>query len=500
MAPDEPTAPVVSGPASEVGGRGPSPRPPSGAPGVRRPRSPARFNARTLGLAQGWALLRLALCCAGVYVAAWRPGRPREEIRRRRVVGIARRVVSTLGELKGAFVKAGQFAAVRLDLVPAEAHPLLTSLRDRVPPRPLAEIVAVVEDELGGSLADHFQEFEAEPLGAASVAQVHRARLRDGTPVAVKVQYPWLERSLPADLAWLRRGLRWFGHGRGFDADRLLDEFARGLAEELDFEREARSARAIAGNLAGDAQILVPEVHAAFSRRRVLTVTYHPCVPVTDHPGLARLGVAPRDVLAVIARAYAKQVFVDGLFHADPHPGNLFVIDEPGAEARPRVLFVDFGLSRRLDPALRREIRAAMYALLQRDPEAFLAGMDRMGMIAPGAAPVVRASVKRMFERLSGVGVPLGIGGAQVLALKDEAKALLQETQGVQLPNDLLLYARTMTYVFGLGQELDPEVDVMRLCLPPLLQFLAQKAEPPSGRPASATASRDPGCAAPEAG
>ena len=477
---DEIPAPIAPGPAPVAGQRS-EPRArglaaslpqPVGRPRPRdrfRALSGGRFGLRALGLTQGWQLLRLGLRLGLLRLFGGR------DPRARRVEAI-RRIVATLGELKGAFVKAGQFAAVRLDLVPPEAQPLLTSLRDRVPPRPLAEIRAVVEAELGGSLEDHFAAFEPAPLGAASIAQVHRARLHDGTPVAVKVQYPWLSRSLRADLAWLRFLLRRLGRGGGrFDAERLFEEFARGMAEELDFEREADSARAIAGNLASDDQIVVPEVHPDFSTRRVLTMTYHPCVPLTDAAGLAELGVAGADVVAIVARAYAKQVFVDGRFHADPHPGNLFVLDEPDAARRPRVLFVDFGLSRTLEPELRGEIRKAMYALMQRDAAAFVAGMERMEMIAPGAAPGVVAAVEQMFERLSGVAAPLGLGGAQVLSLKDEAKALLQDTEGVQLPNDLLLYARTMAYVFGLGQELAPETDVMKLCVPPLLQFLAQK-------------------------
>ena len=296
----------------------------------------------------------------------------------------------------------------------------------------------------------------------------------------MKVQYPWLARSLRADLFWLRFLLRRAsGRARRFDVERLFAEFARGMAEEIDFTREAQSASAIAENLASEPQIVVPEVHAALSTERVLTVTYHPCVAITDRDGLARLGVAGADIVALVARAYAKQVFVDGLFHADPHPGNLFVLDEPEAAERPRVLFVDFGLSRRLEPALRGEIRTAVYALIQRDAKGFVAGMRRMEMIAPGAEPAVERAVDTMFERLAGVASPLGLGGAQVLGLKDEAKALLQETPGVQLPNDLLLYARTMAYVFGLGQELAPEADVMKLCLPALLQFLAQKPDAP---------------------
>lgn len=443
------------------------------APAARFSRSRLTGTARALGLLQGAHLAWLALRLAAVWLLAWRPGRSREELRQRRAVAGASRIVHTLGLLKGPFVKAGQFAAVRLDLVPAEVQPRLAALRDRVPPLPFAEVRALVASELGAPLEEIFDDFERVPLGAASIAQVHRARLQDGTPVAVKVQYPWLSRSLPADLFWLRLLLRRLG-GRGrFDAERLFAEFARGMAEELDFEREAASARAIAANLASEPQIVVPAVHERLSTGRILTVTYHPCVPVTDAAGLARLGVAGADVVALVARAYAKQVFVDGLFHADPHPGNLFVLDEPDAGERPRVLFVDFGLSRRLDPELRREIRAAMLALLKRDPDAFVAGMRRMGMIASGAERSVDAAVRHMFERLSGVDAPLGMGASQVLSLKDEAKALLQETPGVQLPNDLLLYARTMTYVFGLAQEIAPEADVMKLSLPALLRFLA---------------------------
>jgi len=461
---------------------------------VGRPAAPRRFRpagalggwARATGLTQAWHLARLGFSLLVLRVrATWPPGttaEARAELQRKRRVETVRRVVATLGELKGAFVKAGQFAAVRLDLVPAEAQPWLASLRDRLPPRPLAEVRSVVEAELGEPLEARFRDFAPEPLGAASIAQVHHATLLDGTPVAVKVQYAWLERSLRADLFWLRLVLRrvsW--RARSFDGERLFAEFARGMSEEIDFEREAASARAIAANLSAEPQIVVPEVFAEHSTRRVLTMRFHPCVAILDAEGLARLGVEPAALVAPIARAYAKQVFVDGLFHADPHPGNLFVIDEPTAGECPRVLFVDFGLSRRLDPALRGEIRKAVYALLQRDPDAFLAGMERMGMIAEGRHGDVERAVRTMFERLAAVAVAgaASLGSGQVLGLKEEAKALLQETPGIQLPNDLLLYARTMTYVFGLAQELDPEADVMKLCLAPLLQFLSQRTETP---------------------
>jgi ubiquinone biosynthesis protein len=452
---------------------------------VARRIAPGRRPWRSLGLEPGvllsaWVLRalagRLALALAAPLAAP--------PVRRARREAWAQRsltaLVAVLGALKGPFVKAAQFASHRHDLVPAGASRALAQLRDRVPPLPFRRIRAAVEAELGAPLGARFSRFDAEPLGAASVAQVHRARLVTGEEVAVKVQYPWLEDALPADLLWVRTllaaGSRALGGAR-IDVRRLCGEFEAGLREELDFRREAFLAAEIAANLADDPQIVVPRVIASHSTRRVLTMSFHPAVPVTDRVALARMGVEPRAVLEVVARAYAKQVFVDGLFHADPHPGNLFVLDEAGAAGRPRVLFVDFGLSRRLDDGLRREMRLGMYALLQRDLGAFVDGMTRMGMVAPGAETGVRHAVKHMFERLGREGGALTVSGSKVLALKDEAVLLLRETQGLQLPNDLLLFARTLSYVFGLGQELDPDTDLMQLSLPYLVRFLAGSQE-----------------------
>lgn len=440
-----------------------------------------RRASRVLGIE---AAVRLGACvlvvCASLalgrlgdlFVARERRA-PRREARLTRA---ARRVAATLGRLKGAFTKLGQFAALRYDVLPPAAREALAELHDRVPPLPLDRIAPLIERELGAPLAARFVGFEPEPVGAASIAQVHRARLPGGEPVAVKVQYPWLEASLPADLLVVRGLFRLaFRRRSAADRARLLAEFAAGLREELDFEHEARAAAEIARNLAHDPQVVVPRVHPELSTRRVLTMGWHDAVRVNDRAALARLGVAPRSVLEILARAYAKQVFVDGLFHADPHPGNLFVLDESEAASRPRVLFVDFGLSRRLDPALRRELRLGIHALLKRDLDSFLDGMERMQMIAPGAREGVRRSVAAMFERLATTGNALALGGDQVLALRDEAKSLLERTQGLQLPNDLLLYAKTLSYLFSLGAELDPDVDLMRLSLPYLLQFLGER-------------------------
>jgi predicted unusual protein kinase regulating ubiquinone biosynthesis (AarF/ABC1/UbiB family) len=425
-------------------------------------------------------VIAAAIVGAGVSFAAGRAARWLPGATARRVAAAAERrsvriVVRALGRLKGPYAKLGQFGAVRLDVLPGEVTDELKQLQSRVPPLPFERIRAVVESELGLPLASAFASFEREPLGAASIAQAHRAALPNGDPVVVKVQYPWLAASLDTDLR-IARWLFGFGSARRATggADALFREFGEGLREELDFEREARVGAEIAANLAGDASVLVPEVIASHSTRRILTMRHHPAVAIDDRAGLARIGVPPRDVLGILARAYCAQVFDDGLFHADPHPGNLFVVDEPGAAQHPRLLFVDFGLSRRLDPALRRELRLGIYALLQQNLPGFLDGMERLGAIAPGHRDDVARAVGAMFERVRSAG-GLAAGGAQVLSLKDEAVALLRRTPGLRLPTDLLLYAKTLSYVFSLGAELDAEVDMMKLCLPSLLRFLAAK-------------------------
>jgi len=438
---------------------------PSSSP-WRRLRARLHFALRALGLPQAAALAGCAI--AWVVLRFTAPARERD-------ARIARRLGRTLGRLRGPFAKLGQFASLRVDLVAPEVRDALVALRDRVPPVPFAWIRETIEAELGAPLAALFREIDPHPLGAASVAQAHAAVLPDGRPVVVKVQYPWLASSLPTDLALLRLIV---GRVRpDAAASPWFREFASGLVEEIDFAHEARVAAEIAANLAGDAQVVVPRVIASHSARRVLSMERWPTLPL-DASALTARGISCARVLEVIARAYARQIFQDGLFHADPHPGNLFVIDEPEARVRPRVLFVDFGLSKRLAPALAKELRLGMLALLARDLDGFVAGMQRLGTIAPGAEPGVRAAVASVFERLTGSsGGPLGLASDRVLALKDEAKQLLYQTPGLALPSDLLLYAKTLSYLFALGRELAPEVDLMRITVPYLLRFLAHRDE-----------------------
>ena len=439
--------------------------PPGGAPTAAAPRPRATGGAawRATGLPQAAGLIGLAARLGWLRLRGG-PERPAAE---------AHTIADTLGRLKGPFAKVGQLLSLRVDLASPELREALAGLRDNVPPLPLETVRGVVEAELGAPLETLFSRFDAMPLGAASIAQVHRAVTRDGADVVVKVQYPWLRHSLPADLWVLRMAL--FLSGTLRQRGSLFDEFRDNINEELDFEREARVAGEIAANLGDEAGIVVPRTVPGLSTPRVLTMAWHPAFPIHDGAALDARQVPREELVTTLVRAYARQIFVDGLFHADPHPGNLFVVDEPAASTAPRILFIDFGLSKRLSPTLRRELRLGIYALLQGRTDDFIAGMHRLEMIRPGAEPGVRAALGKIFGQLEAEagGSALGLSGDRVLGLKDRAKELLFETPGLTLPVELLLYARTLSYLFALANEVAPEIDVMKLTVPYLLRFLA---------------------------
>ena len=427
-----------------------------------------RNRWRTSGLEAAWRFFRWWLRFGRVYK---KPDAATLAQRKHAIDELVRH----LAALKGPFVKFGQFISLRYDIVPALEREALSQLHDRVTPLPFASLRPSIQNELGNKLQDHFASIDQSPIGAASIAQVHRGRLRDGQEVAIKIQYPWLQAALPNDLRLLNWLLQRMVGSNNVDMQRLQTELGQRIREELDFEREANAAKRIAANLCADPQVVVPAVFPDLSSKRILTMEFHPAIPLNSRQELLDLGIPIRPALETVARAYAKQVFIDGLFHADPHPGNLFVLDDDGATNKPKILFVDFGLAEELDPQLRSELRKAVYAILQNDQTTFFAGMQRLGMIQSGFESQARQSLSSMFARLRGEGSPIALGGSSILALKDEAKQLLTETEGLQIPNELLLYAKTMSYLFALGANLDPEVDMMRLTVPYLLQFLAAK-------------------------
>ena len=419
-----------------------------------RARSPLRVLSRA---ALGAALLDLGPL-----------GPLRGRTRAQREAAAGQRLANALGALRGIYTKLGQYLATRADALSDDFRAPLEALSDAAPPVPFAVIRAEIARSLGS--CERFAWIDPQPLGTASIAQVHRARLRTGGEVAIKVRHPELTpQRVASDVRTLRRVARllrpWL---RGQDVAGLLDEVGAALARELDLELEGRVAEEIAASLAGDARVRVPRVIWEASARSVLTLEYVPGVRLDDAAALAARGIAPEALVAIVADAYGKQVFGGGLFHADPHAGNLYLVDEPGPV--PRVLFLDFGLAERLSPALREELRLGFQALLRRDVDALVEGLARLSAIVPGRGAQARAAVAAALD--AGAAGALGANVAGIQALKELAKRLVRTSGAFRVPRELLLWARTLAYVYNLAERIAPGSDPMRPLLPHVLKFV----------------------------
>lgn len=288
--------------------------------------------------------------------------------------GTAEKLVETLGDLKGAAMKLGQVASMDPDLFPPEVRAVLARLQNEAPPMPFERVAAVLEDELGGSPDELFAEFSREPMAAASLGQVHRARLRDGREVAVKVQYPGIDQALRSDIDNLGLVVRTMAlTHRALDGRKYFHELAEELAHELDYSREGRLAREFARASAGLPDIVVPEIVDERTSSRVLTMEYLPGQTLktflTSHPDNAeRLRVS-----GLLIRAIHGAFLVDGTVHADPHPGNFTVMPDG------RLGVLDFGSVKRFSREFFEGHRDVFHCVLEQKPIDVLALVRRVG-------------------------------------------------------------------------------------------------------------------------
>lgn len=275
----------------------------------------------------------------------------------------------TLEESGGTFVKLGQMLSSRSELLPPDVVSELSHLQDDVAPAPPEAITALIEQEIGRPLASVFRHFDTEPIGAASIAQVHAAILADGREVVVKVQRPGIDELVERDLDALLRLARSIERrpwARPYQLGALAGEFADRLRDELDFRLEAASTSTIARNLEPSAEIHIPEVHAELSTRRILTLEKLRGVSIRDGDEIDRRGLDRQELADRLVECYLRQLLVDGIYHADPHPGNILVLEES------RIGLIDFGAVGRLDSVQQEALKEMLLAIGQRDPEAVL--------------------------------------------------------------------------------------------------------------------------------
>lgn len=349
----------------------------------------------------------------------------------------------------GALVKFGQVVAARADVMPAALIAPLRGLHDQMPPRPLATLRDHLARELGRPIDEVFASIDEHALAAASLAQVHRARLVSGEDVVVKIQYPEARRVFPVDLKSMRRAVRMARWLARVDLRPMADELATQIELELDFAREGVSTTRVREAFAGDDRVIVPVVHVATAK--VLVLGFVAGTPLTDLDGLRARGVDLRAVARSLARIYAQMIFVHGFFHGDPHPGNLLVAPDGDT-----IALLDFGLAKELPAGFADGVATMLRSGLGGDLDGALVAARALGFEIRGEPGAFRELLQMLTGERSG---------------RNPLEAL-RASSVKGMPGDFAIVARAFVLLNGVSQTLAPGE---RLIAGALLQQLASR-------------------------
>ncbi len=420
-----------------------------------------------------------------------RPERLRREAERFRELAL---------RMGGVMIKVGQFLSSRLDVLPPEVTDTLSGLQDEVPPEKFEEIRRLAESELGGPLNEKYEWFEEEPLAAASLGQVHRARLHPSsqpegetaTPgfqeIVVKIQRPNIASIVEVDLAALRRVGRWIMRYRPIrehaDVPALLREFSASVLDEIDYLKEAANAGTFLENFKEDPDVHVPRTVPELTTLRVLTLEDVYAIKITDYAGISAAGIDRAEVARRLFDTYLKQIFDDGFFHADPHPGNLFVTPlltkagKPRKRPRWQLTFVDFGMVGHVPEELRTALRETLVAVGTRDAGRMIRSYKTLGFLLPGAdTQVLEETAAAMFDRFWGMSMRelRSVRPSEMRDLGHRMRNVMLATP-FQVPNNLLMLGRCIGILSGMCTGLDPDFNLWELLEPYARKLVEQEA------------------------
>lgn len=426
------------------------------------------FFARVIAHFVWWDLFYARLPFLGHRARRSRPDRYRLLSRRFRSLAVL---------MGGVMIKLGQFLSARVDILPPEITEELQGLQDEVPPEPPERIFSVLREDLG-DLSRRFTRIEEKPLAAASLGQAHRAWLRveegdEAPPVIIKIRRPGIEATVATDLAALRIVARWFMRykpiRRRANVPALMEEFAATLWEELDYLSEADNAERFAQMYADSRQIYIPAIYRQHSTARVIVLEDVTSIKINDVAALQLAGISMPEVANVLLDAYFQQVFRVGFFHADPHPGNLFVRpypegtwDEAAGEKRPfHLIFVDFGMVDSVPELMGENLRKLLVSITRRDAYELTGALQALGFFLPGAdLDRITEAFGTLLDR---------VWGRKLLDLAQpdprEVQELSREFRDVlfdfpfQIPLNFIYLGRALGIVSGLVSQLNPEIN-----------------------------------------
>ena len=351
------------------------------------------------------------------------------------------------------FIKAGQLLSTRPDLLPVEYLVGLSRLQDEVEPFDSEEAERILAEELGVRISKAFSRFDSEPIASASLGQVHYAEMRDGRPVAVKIQRPGVRQQVASDLEAMEEVAEIMAErtelGKRFDLVAMVGEFRRTLLEELDYRKEARNLERLGENLKEFDRLLVPSPIMDFTTSKVLVMEWVRGVKITSLSPLGRMDLDGKELAGQLFEAYLQQVLVDGFFHADPHPGNLSLTSDH------RIALLDLGMVARVSSELQEKMVRFLMALSEGDGEEAAQVAMKLGEPGPNFDESgFVASVTELVDRQQGVVAKDIELGKVVLGVTRMASE-----HGVRIPGDLSMLGKTLLNLDRVGRTLDPEFD-----------------------------------------
>ena len=411
------------------------------------------------------------------------------QTRSQRFQRIAAQFRSMAIRMGGVMIKVGQFLSARADVLPVEITEELSGLQDEVPAEDFDAIRKLAEAELGAPLEEKFERFEPEPLAAASLGQVHRARLRAEAAegfqdVVVKIQRPFIDQLINVDFSALHRVAGWlmrYGPIRKrVDVPALIAELESTVYREIDYLAEGRNAEIFSENFSGRRRIHVPRVVWSRTTKRVLTLENVYAIKITDYEAITAAGIDRAEVARVLFKTYLKQIFEDGFFHADPHPGNLFVTPRPATEeyeAGWQLTFVDFGMVGYVPEQLSDGLREMLIGVGTRNPTRVVESYQTLGVLLPSAdVKLLEQAEQQIFDRFWGMSMSelRNVDHREMRQFATQFRELMYEMP-FQLPHNLLLLGRTVAILSGMCTGLDPNFNVWTQ-LAPYAQKLVKEA------------------------
>lgn len=386
----------------------------------------------------------------------------------------AARIEKAILSLQGMFIKIGQLFSIMTSFLPETLRVGLSNLQDAVPARPFEQIRMQIAQELGASPEALFASFQEEPIASASLGQVHLAETRDHRKVAVKVRHPDVEKVAAADLKTVWRVLnlvKRFVKMRGLD--NYYHEIRAMVFEELDFRKESENLKAVAANFAPDSGVVFPTVLDELSTSRVLTLEYISGTKITDVATLTAKGLNPSHIAERLLTVYCQMIFVDGIYHADPHPGNILIRDD-GA-----IALLDFGAVGHLSASMRSGLISFLEAIIKGNEEQLLQSLKDMGFLRIGtdqteaATRVIEHFHQKFQEEIhltnfsfSSINIDASKGFAHLADLNDMNVGLRQITSAFKMPREWVLLERTALLLAGICSHLDPQLKPAQIIRP----------------------------------